>query len=220
MKILIIMVSDTMCKSFLPNISIFASYMNSLKEKHTIDYAGISSNDDFLNYKDYITFKYTMINPNKQVTKLSNFITTYKSSLDYDWFIKTRPEVKLLEQLNMDSLLSNSINARARIYHGPRNIPYGISVGGIGLWNHHKDYDYSVVERDIVADDQIFIFDTNVLNSLDNTNFITKRTVQNEWYHTEFWNSKNININIIGINMSFDRCRNDYAKSGSINHHL
>jgi hypothetical protein len=192
-------------------------------KEHQVDYAGISCEDDFSNYEDIITFKYKMINPKLEIDKMCDFIKEYKDTFDYDYFIKTRPEIKLLEQINFDTLCANSINARTRIYNGPRNIPFGSSVGGKGIWEHIKPNSYCYYEHNIVVDSTIYIFDKNVINNggFDKTNFITERVVQNEWYSTELWNERNINLNIIGINLIFYKSDEFYGYSGDIiNPHL
>jgi hypothetical protein len=214
MKILVIIVSYKLHKSLKSHISIFNDFM----KNHQVDYAGISCEDDFSNYEDIITFKYKIINPKKQLTKMCDFIKEYKDKLDYDWFIKIRPEVKLLEQINFDVLLPNSINAKARIYNGPKNIPYGSSVGGEGIWEFIKPNSYCECECNVVMDEAIYIFDKNVIK---NGGFIKNyialdNIVENEWCHTRQWKEKNINLNIIGINMIFYKSDEFYAYSGDI----
>jgi len=217
MRILVIISSYKMHKSLASNIMIFNEFIK--KTGYIVDYAGISSEDDFINYEDIITFKYKMINTKKQLDKICDFIS--QNTLDYDWFIKVRPEVKLLEPINFNSLLPNSINGRARVYNGPRNIPYGLTVGGEGAWNMYKDSSYYNYEIDVVVDDQLFIFDKKVIemggfskNYIDSDNDCI-----NERYHTKYYNSKNININIIGINMIFYKSDEFWAKSSHIIHH-
>ena len=85
MKILVIFISHKMSLDFIEQVTIFDKYMKELP--HTIEYAGISSFDDFHNYESIINFKYKMINPKRQITKLSDFLTTYKTNFDYDLFI-------------------------------------------------------------------------------------------------------------------------------------
>lgn len=207
-----------MHKSLASNIEIFNEF---IKDGNIIDYAGISSEDDFINYEDIISFKYKMINKKKQLDKICDFISQNQSTLDYDWFIKIRPEVKLLEKINFNSLLHNSINGRARVYNGPRNIPYGLSVGGEGVWNIYKDSSYYSHEIDVVLDDQIYIFDKNIIKMGGFLKHYTddENTYVNERFMTKFYNSKNININIIGINMIFYKSDEFWAKSSDIIHH-
>jgi len=163
MKILVIFISHKMSLDFTEQVIIFDKYMKELP--HTIEYAGISSFDDFHNYESIINFKYKMINPKRQITKLSDFLTTYKTNFDYDLFIKVRPEVKLLEQLNLNNLVINAINARAREYVGPRSIPYGITVGGEGNFKSTNGYMFDLNEKHIIIDDILFIFDKHVVNN-------------------------------------------------------
>ena len=104
-----------------------------------VDFCGISSYDDFSAYESVITFKYKIINPVRGMSKICDFITKYKDQLDYDWFVKSRPENKLLEPIQFGLLLDNAINARARVYRGPKKIKYGCSVNGEGQWKDVGD---------------------------------------------------------------------------------
>ena len=162
MKLLIIIISDDFSKRWCNNIAVFKKYMEQITPN--IDYAGICSIDAFHNYEDIISFQYKIINPKKQFSKICDFITEYKNELQqYDWFIKIRPEVFLFENLPFDQLSSHAMNARARVYIGPRQILYGSSIGGIG--SHITYYSvYDTYEHDILLDDHIFIFHKNSIN--------------------------------------------------------
>jgi hypothetical protein len=203
MKILVILTSNKMDKLFIPNIINLKEKMEVLSFDNEIDYAGISSENDFINYEEYITFKYKSINSKKQISKLNDFLST--CNLDnYDWYIKIRPEVFLNETINLKNLLPNSINGRARKYQGTRKIKYGLSVGGKGPWSNIRDV--RVNNKEIIElDDQIFIFDNNVLKlgAFYNVN-LNGYELQNETTQTGIWLSKRINLNVIGINMILD----------------
>jgi hypothetical protein len=223
MKILVIFISHKMSPQFIEQVTIFNNYMKELP--HTVEYAGISSFDDFENYETIIKFSYKMVNPKRQISKLSDFITTYSSSFDYDIFIKVRPEVKLLEQLNLNNLVINAVNARAREYVGPRNIQYGITVGGDGNFKHINGYGYDLDEKYLIIDDILFIFDKHVIKNNGFTfsdelkHYLDdKDTVHNEFTMTRILNSKNIKCNVIGINLLFYGNENYYAKSHDIIH--
>jgi len=119
------------------NMQILNNYMKLLNMQ--VDYCGISNNNDFHNYEKYITFKYKRIDANKQITKICNFISEFKNELDYDYYMKIRPEIKLLEQINFDFLDNNAVNARARVYRGPKKVKYDMSVKGEGPWKYIID---------------------------------------------------------------------------------
>lgn len=204
MKVLIIICSSSFDLNFLDNIRIFNDYMKS--NNIEIDYCGISNQDDFSNYESIITFKYKIINTKHQFSKICDFITDYKCELDYDFYIKTRPEIKLLENINFNILSENAINARARVYNGPSHIKYGMSVNGEGCWATIGDCYYADSEHSIILDDQIYIFHKNIvqLNAFDKLDEqIAAR--QNEWLHTEIFNTRRIPLNVIGINACFTR---------------
>jgi hypothetical protein len=91
MRILVIISSFEMYKELRENIIILNNYMKKLF--YTVHYAGISSSDDFKNYEDIIEFKFKMINPKKQLTKICHFIKENREQLNYDWYVKIRPEI-------------------------------------------------------------------------------------------------------------------------------
>jgi hypothetical protein len=211
MRLLVIICCHEMNKSDLNNIVKFNNYL--ISQNITVDYCGISNQDDFSNYEDIISFKYKIINKKKQLSKICDFITKYNSELDYDWYIKTRTDLMLLEPINFDILLNNAINARARRYVGPQKIPNGLSVGGQGMWSHIKDCAYKNYISEIVLDDMIYIFSKDVKNK-GAFNIIPEHDLENEWTHSSIWKSRNIALNVIGIYAIFTKY-NTY--SGNIN---
>lgn len=207
-----------MNKILLPNILNLKQYMDKLTDNmNIVEYAGISSYDDFSNYEDVIPFKYKIVYQKKQISKLNKFINDNK--LNYDWYIKIRPEVYLFDQIDFKNLHPSAINGRARKYVGNKKIKYGLSVGGEGQWSHVKyDVIYNEEFENIELDDQLFIFDQYVIDSgaFDN-NDLFDYNIQNETTQTYLWNLKNIKLNIIGINMKLDYCNGKFAYSGDLN---
>ena len=92
------------------NINILNNYLKKYEDS-VVDYCGISNSDDFYNYENIISFKYKIINPKQQFSKICDFITQYKAELDYDWFIKIRPDIKLLEPINFEVLSDTAISS-------------------------------------------------------------------------------------------------------------
>jgi hypothetical protein len=207
MKILIILCSEKMLLKYLPNIQILKNYTDELEMMgHTVDYAGISSSDDFVNYETVISFKYKMRNLKKQLSKVCDFVKYNKNSLNYDWYIKFRPEIVLFEQFNFTTLSDTAINARARRYVGPQTVKYGCSVGGEGCWQHVNEIYYEPVERVLDLDDILYIFHNNVIEKGAFTAqepYTDQR--EDETFHTHHWKLRGIPLNIIGINMDFTR---------------
>lgn len=211
-KVLVIISSHEMDINNSNHIQILHDYLINNKNI-SVDYCGISNQNDFHNYENIITFKYKMINPKFQLSKICDFIT--ETNLDYDWYIKIRPDIKLLEPINFDVLSDNAINARARVYKGPKKIKYGMSVNGPGYWAHIGDCYYNDIEQEdeIVIDDMFYIFHNNLIKN-GGFNKINSDVIQNEWFHTRIWKERNINLNIIGI------CLNNMkycAISGNLN---
>lgn len=218
MKLLIIIISEKMDNIFIPHIENLKKYMDKLEQNGSIiDYAGISSYNDFSNYESIVKFNYKQINIKKQLSKLCDFINT-NPDLQYDWYVKIRPEVYLLDELPFHTLSKFSINSRARNYEGSKNIIYGLSVGGKGVWNYITDaVVYNPTKETVVAmDDQIFIFHHNIIKS---NGFISKLNgyeLQNETTHTDLFNYNKIPLNVIGINLKFDRLNGLFCFSGNI----
>lgn len=195
---------------------------DSFNDEHQVDYAAVSSQDDFKNYEDIISFKFKMINPLEQESKVRDFIEKYRTDLDYDWYVKFRPEVKLLEPLNFTTYMKKAMNARLRIYVGPKRIQYGCSVGDPnGEWPPSSFYrgHYSDVEGEIILDSTIYIFDHSLINS----GFYAQAEPyppekQDEHYFTRFLYARKITMNPVGINMIFTRPNGGFqSRSGNIN---
>jgi hypothetical protein len=193
------------------NIKILNDYMKNSDIE--VDYCGISSKNDFYNYENIIQFKYKIINPKPQFSKICDFITDYKSNLNYDWYIKIRPDIKLLENINFDILSNNAINARARVYNGPAKIKYGMSVNGEGGFKNIGDCHYASREQNIILDDMFYIFHKNVIQK-NAFNKIELNGYENEWKHTQIFNDRNIPLNVIGIYLYFVKWK---TFSGNIN---
>jgi hypothetical protein len=209
MKVLVIIISHEMNSSFLSNITILDKFMKD--SGNTVDYAGISSTNDFGNFEGILEFKYKFICQDKQLTKLCKFITNFRNFLDYDWYLKTRPEIKLLDQIDFSQLDSTAMNARARNYKGPRYIKFGSSVPS--NFPAHMSI-YSPVEEIVILDDQIYMFHNTLISKgcFDKVPMIENMFLENEWYHTEYWKSQNIPLKVVGIHVVF----NKYSESESL----
>ena len=164
MKLLVIITSYQFSQIYIQNIITLNTLLHN-KPEDTIDYVGISSQNDFHNYEGIITFKYKIINQRKQFSKICDFIQGYKNDLGgYDWFIKFRPEIFLFENLYFHQLSQNSINSRVRQYSGPKRIQYGCSVGGRGMFCNEKPCKYDTYEHNVELDDQLYMFHKNVID--------------------------------------------------------
>ena len=209
MKILVIIATNRMAEDLKVNVVRLDCILRD--QGHNVDYAGISSIDDFSNYEDIIQFRFKEINTKYQLTKVCNFIE--KNNLEYDWFIRFRPEICLVEPFDFESLCPMSINARARIYNGPRTIPYGMSIELASTFRE--------TESDILIDDQIYIFHKNVIDKggfSEIHKYNNIYNIENETVHTGFWNERGIPFNIVSINALFFRDANSMGfPSGHIN---
>jgi hypothetical protein len=179
-----------------------------------VEYCGISNQDDFHNYESIIQYKYKIINTKRQFSKLSDFITDYKSELHYDWYMSIRPDIKLLENINFGMMSENAINSRARVYYGPQRIKYGMSVNGPGPWINIGHCGYQEKETEVIVDSMLYIFHKNIieLNAFDKIE--SEEPGGCEWKQTYRFNERKIPINLVGINLVNTKCN---AYSGDIN---
>jgi len=161
-----------------------------------VEYCGISNQDDFHHYESILTFKYKVINPKRQLSKVCDFISAM--DLEYDWYMKIRPDIKLLEPIPFSMLSKEAINARARVYYGPRYIPYGMSVNGEGIWKDLGDSHYDEVEHDIVLDDMLFLFHNNVKRAFEP---IQPEYDLGEWQQSLVFKERKIPVHVIGIHL-------------------
>jgi hypothetical protein len=219
MNLLIIICSHEMNIIDHSNIIILNDFFKK-DPKITVDYCGISNSYDFHVFEDIISFKYKVINPKNQIHKICDFITDNKNELNYDWYIKIRPDIQLLEPIDFNILSENAINARARCYVGPKKIKYGISVNGEGIWKDVNDgQTYDKEEKHIMLDDMIYIFHHNIINlgafePFEILHSIWRGNAADESSQTNLWISRNINLNVIGINVLLTKYN---CFSGNIN---
>ena len=219
MKILIILCSHEFNINNCDNVTRLNNFLVSLPGA-IVEYCGISNTNDFHNYESIISFKYKVVNTKKQFNKICDFITDQKSELDYDWYIKFRPDIKIIELNDFNLLSDKAINARARVYNGPKKIKYGMSVNGEGVWKNIGDCFHDDCEKEVVLDDMMFIFHNNVIqvgafdkipyklvgdNEWYQTNEWRIHAGENEWYQTNIWKIRNIPLNVIGINLKITK---------------
>jgi hypothetical protein len=197
---------------FLPNIVILRDF---LKDYQT-DFAAVLSSDEFAKFEGTIPLKYKEIHAKRQLSKTCHFITKYKDQLDYDWYIKIRPDVKLLEPIDFDQCNDSMINARARVYNGPRTIKHGLSACGEGEGNWAKCYTYNDVEKDIILDDMVWIFGKKLIDAGGfSVDHIEEPDMEGEWYITDIWKKKNIPLHVVGINLHLLYDNGEFRNSGT-----
>ena len=211
MKLLVLVCSHEMDPQWIDNIILLRDYMKDLD----VDYCGISNQDDFHHYESILSFKYKVINPKRQLTKVCDFISS--TELNYDWYMKIRPDVKLLEPIPFSILSKEAINARARVYFGPRNIPYGMSVNGEGIWKDVGDSHYDEEEHDIILDSMLFLFHNNVKNAFEP---IQPEYDAGEWEQALVFKERNIPLHVIGIHLENTKYNTFSGNTLKTNPHL
>ena len=198
---------------YLENIQILHHYIEELRLQYVVDVACISGRDDFENFDKILHFKYKVVSPKKQLDKICDFVSECPES--YDWYVKIRAEVKLLEQLDFSSFCTNSINARARVYNGPLSVKNGSAVGGEGYLSYIHAIHYSPELKGIILDDMLYIFHRNLVEKggfepiIDEERGHREWYVNNsfwnqhEWFHTGLWKSRKIPLNLVGFHVDF-----------------
>jgi len=211
MKVFVLLCSHEMDPQWINNIIALRDSMID----QDVEYCGISNQDDFHHYESIITFKYKVINPNRQLSKVCDFISS--TELDYDWYMKIRPDIKLLEPIPFSVLSKEAINARARVYYGPRNIPYGMSINGEGIWKDIGDSQYDEVEHDIIVDDMLFLFHNNLKRAFEP---IQPEYDTGEWGQALVFNQRNIPVHVIGIHVENTKYNTFSGNTLKTNPHL
>ena len=195
---------------YLDNMRILNDYIKKLSTRFIVDVACISCLNDFNVFEDILPFKYKVVNPRKQLDKICDFVSSCPEP--YDWYVKIRAEVKLLEQLDFDSFCPNSINARARVYNGPLKIKNGAAVGD-GFLHYVHAIHYSPELKQIVLDEMLYIFHRNLVEKDMFAPITDQERAQQEWYvgsfnqhewfHTGVWKHRKIPFNLTSLYVDF-----------------
>ena len=162
-KILVIFVSrDINISHKRTLLTIKNNLVDSLKNDDTIiDLCSVLSQPDTnMILKNILgNFKYEFICSEPQLRKTCHIFNKIKYE-EYDWYIKVRPEINLLEKIThkkFESFSIEKINARCRTYEGPKiNLSHGLSVPYSTRWISYNDK-YTIIE----PDDQMYFFHKN-----------------------------------------------------------
>lgn len=200
MRLLVILASHEITSSHASNIEDLRDMLQSIPNL-TVDWCGISNQDDFHTVEHLVSFRYKIVNTARQITKICDFISMVESELDYDWYMKTRPDIRIIEPFTFDSFSPTAINARARVYRGPKRIKYGMSINGEGRYANVGDCFYDEHEKEIVLDDMMFIFHDTVirLGAFRPIPIGNAREDHIEWVQSYIWNQRGIGMNVVGL---------------------
>jgi len=200
-------------EQFVKNIKSIKENLLDINNINTIEIATLYSEENELN-KDSILLiesllekkiKYKYSRNLKQLSKMTHFLNELQER--YDWYIKFRPDFELLEKIDnikLNSLKKDSINARLRSYVGPElKLDYGSSVGGAWIRVHNKEIKYSnsLIESEYVLDDQIYLFHDNIRDKAFKP-ILDETSKQHEYFHRNYWRDK-VRFNPIGLNLRF-----------------
>jgi len=186
------------------NIEILESHLRSSNQDININYALITSSKENLS-TDKIPIKYLHESQQLQLTKICDFICQFKQDLvrNYDVFIKTRPDLVLLDDINIDDLPRDGICARARVYSRNMSmVRYGMSVERPITWAEDDN-------SGIILDDMLYIFNVDLIPKFSLIRDVTSDMYktphgyclkEHEWFHTYWWDYFKIKKYVIGFN--------------------
>ena len=214
MKVLIILISKifeinhlkycktTYEKMFLPliNDGVFVDI--------AIIYSEKDINSEKLYEKLFGNVKYKYLSPNLQFNKMCDFLNQLNER--YDWYIKSRPEIEMLENFDLQKLeqcFSNSINSRFyKLNLKNSNIDRKSIINNTyNLIELYNDILNNKIE--LYIDDQIYIFDDKVRDiafkkinneELYNLN-LNNRKREDEVFHTLMFINRNVKLQTINI---------------------
>jgi len=201
-----------MSSEFVSKIKKLAEYIEILRQTYEVDVACISSSDDFAEYDDILSFKYKIVNPKKQLSKVCDFLSEIPN--DYSWYIKTRPDIEFMAPIDFSKLKTAHINARVRVYKGPRKMKLAASIGRGSYAAWAGDISLGFVEK-MILDDQVYIFSNSIKDIFSQFDY-NPASIENEWFHANFWKSKNVQLNMISLNVVFSNSK-VYVPSGNVN---
>lgn len=219
-RILIMFVSRSMDSKWLDNIRSIQQRCINVLGHNQIDIACISGTDDADTYESVLGhIKYKVVSDKPQFSKLFDFVASCPET--YDWYIKLRPDIELLEDITQQKLSSfckNSVNARVRRYVGNARIPYGASIGG--RWQHinNAEIHHAPHEKHIILDDQVYIFHRSVIEKGGFEPIDESNRIWGEQFISDVWTARNIRLNPIGLRVIFHHCEGP-IESGHVNMH-
>ena len=223
MKVLVIFITYEIQNSMIRHIRHSKSYFESQKKKNgweSLDFALVYTKDSpFLNkVRKTLSLKYLLKSNQRQLGKICEFIT--KDKLNYDWFIKTRPDIEHLQDIEFEELSNTCINSRVRTYVGPESVRYGHSVGGKGFFKKYRHKArYSEKLESLLPDDQFYIFSKNIVDRgiFKRLKSNTSGVKQDEKFHRSIWEKRGASFKIIGIKLRLYKKGNKaFAESGHL----
>lgn len=175
-RILLIFVSKNL--NFKDKRCLFSIKKNIIEnfknQNFQVDIAAVTSEPYKNQYQKILgNFKYNIISKGGQLSKIIDLLEKITFN-EYEWFIKIRPEVLILEPFSFENFSKEKLNSRVRHYYGPFiNIKKIVSVPShevkksqdsdinIKCFNRNdfKHYDEEIIH----PDDQIFIFHRNIV---------------------------------------------------------
>lgn len=239
-KILIIIVSRDINNTHRHALlTIKNNLIDSLKnDDNIVDLCSVLSETNYdMSYKSILgNFKYEFICTDPQLRKVCYIFEKIKYD-DYDWYIKVRPEIYLLEKItnkNFEFFSKEKINSRCRCYEGEKiNLSNGLSIPYSSKWINYNSK-FTIIN----PDDQMYFFHKNIAGlafaplSLDSyldyvenlkiqinkpfwmeswmlsdNYFINNKDNEREGHHKFIWNNRNIFINPISLNLQMTSLR-------------
>lgn len=229
-KILLVFTNRSMENNWGSLASIRDKLINPLKKHYTLDIAVVTSIEYNNEYDNILgKAKYKILYEKPVISKMCKLLENINYD-DYNWYIKIRPEITLLENIDINTIKKcciNSVNGRVRHYFGPYiNMKNAVSIPNhqirscqnsninIKDWNRN-DFKYKK-EVSLAPCSLIYIFSNLVakkftdidVKKIEGENMshgvkdhlIREINGQHEGFHGAYFKYNNINYNIIGLN--------------------
>lgn len=180
-----------------------SSLVEFLPTEHTYDFVHLYN--DSVN-KELVSIGISVHSPYSRLCQMIEYLNVAK---DYDYYIITRPCMKLKSKFDLDAYTGfDGIQSRVREYWGPESIKNGASLGG-DLRNSikFKTFKRKKTREWFIMDDQFFIFPHSVRKQLkyEDWKHVSSDQYCNEWKLTEYIQRYNINFKILSIDIDFIR---------------
>lgn len=219
LKVLVIVCSHEFHAADSLRTKAFIESLRSSPQITHLDVCAIGSSDDFAlsfrraesdrEYLYDIEFAYKIIDPSRQMTKLTSFLSDsrYQAQFEsYDWFVKTRPDIEVHQCIDFSTLQRATIYARAREYVGPQSVPFGTSIDRKSVPRYFfAGFRKHPTEQRLVLDDQLLVFDAEIWRSGAMQAVADTGERQDEWFHTRVWKQRGANMGILGLQITFLR---------------
>lgn len=231
MRVLVIAVSDSFADSrWFPEIRKLPYSVVAPEEGDTVDLIAVSTIPEGLPPCGLPNGRWTHgtqsmsgdeIYRTGQLSKFCRAVHTFDVNQKYDFYVKIRPDIQMFAPINLKAIKHAAgdsppptVYARARVYHGPRALVNGASVGGVGVWSEHRTDSLipAEVQHSVILDDQVFVVNAAARKAGVLSPLTSSAPIEHEWFHTGLWGERGACLVVIGIDcklLKYQACSGD-----------